>query len=282
LCATAEDLARARETAEGASRSKSVFLANMSHELRTPLNGVIGFADLMMKETFGPLGHPRYAEYARDIGESGRHLLQLINDILDFSKIEAGRFELQEDEIDLFATVSAAVRMVRSRADEAGLVLSLRNELPPEVLGLRADERRLKQIVLNLVSNAIKFTRSGGRVTLIVAVAGPPDQGGVIIAVKDTGIGIAADDLSRVMEAFSQIDHGLNRRQDGTGLGLPLTRRLVELHQGELRLESTPGAGTNVTVWLPGARILWAAEPGERADGDEATPLTPQAIGHRH
>ncbi len=282
LCATAEDLARARETAEDASRSKSVFLANMSHELRTPLNGVIGFADLMMKETFGPLGHPRYAEYARDIAESGRHLLQLINDILDFSKIEAGRLELQEDDIDLFATVSAAVRMVRARADETGLVLSLRNELPSEVLGLRADERRVKQIVLNLVSNAVKFTEPGGRVTLSVAAARTPDEGGVIIAVKDTGIGIAAEDLSRVMEAFSQIDHGLNRRQDGTGLGLPLTRRLVELHQGELRLESTPGTGTNVTVWFPAARVLRAAQACEHSDGDAAARPIPQAIGRQH
>jgi PAS domain S-box-containing protein len=255
LRCTAEDLARAREIAEAASRSKSAFLANMSHELRTPLNGVIGFAELMAYETFGPLGDPRYGEYARDIVASGRHLLELINDILDFSKIDAGKLELQEEEIDLHATVAAAVRMLRPRAQEAALTLKLVNDLPPELSHLRADERRLKQIVLNLGANAVKFTPPGGRVAVTLAAAAAPDAAGVVIRVTDTGIGIAAADLPRVLEPFAQIDHGLNRRHEGTGLGLPLTRRLIELHGGVLRLESELGIGTAVTVWLPQARI---------------------------
>ncbi|HZS83324.1 MAG TPA: ATP-binding protein [Stellaceae bacterium] len=272
LCATAEDLARAREVAEGASRSKSAFLANMSHELRTPLNGVIGFAEIMAQQTFGPLGDTRYVEYARDIVDSGRHLLDLINDILDFSKVDAGRLELQEDDVDIVATVGAALRMLRTRAADAQLEIGLRNELPGDVLGLRADERRLKQIVLNLVSNAIKFTPAGGRVTVTLSAASGTDRGGVSIVVADSGIGIAAEDMPRVMEAFGQIDHGLNRRQEGTGLGLPLTKRLVELHGGELHLESEPGLGTTVTAWLPEARVL-------RAPHREAGAAQRQAVG---
>jgi signal transduction histidine kinase len=258
LCATAEDLAGARAISEEASRSKSAFLANMSHELRTPLNGVIGFADLMLQEAFGPLGNPRYVEYVHDIGESGRHLLDLINDILDFSKADAGKLDLQEDDVDVVATVAAAIRMVRTRADSAELTVELRNELSDRVIGARADERRLKQIVLNLVSNAIKFTGNGGRIT--VTIADGLEQGGIVISVTDTGIGIAPEDLPRVMEAFGQIDHGLNRRQNGTGLGLPLSKHLTELHGGELRIESTPNLGTTVTVWLPENRVLRCAE----------------------
>jgi signal transduction histidine kinase len=261
LCATAEDLAGARVVAEQASQSKSAFLANMSHELRTPLNGVIGFADIMAQEAFGPLGNPRYVEYIRDIAESGRHLLALINDILDFSKADAGKLELQEDEVDLVAATGAALRMVRSRADAAGLTLELRNELPPDVLGVRGDERRLKQIVLNLVSNAIKFTPANGRVSVTLAEA--VERDGITVAVADTGIGIAAKDLPRVMEAFSQVDHGLNRRQNGTGLGLPLCKHLVGMHGGELAVDSTPGTGTTVTVRLPEARVLRLAEAAQ-------------------
>ncbi|MBV8652244.1 MAG: PAS-domain containing protein, partial [Alphaproteobacteria bacterium] len=261
LCTTAEDLARARETAETASRSKSVFLANMSHELRTPLNGVIGFADLMAQQVYGPLGHPRYVEYVRDIGESGRHLLDLINDILDFSKVEAGKLDLLEDDLDVIAAAESAIRMVRPRAEMAGLTLELYDEISHSIAGLRGDERRLKQVVLNLISNAVKFTPAGGRVTVTVALAEAAAGGGITIAVADTGIGIAAEDLPRVMEAFGQVDHGLNRRQEGTGLGLPLTKRLVELHGGELRIKSAAGIGTTVTVWLPEARLLRALVP---------------------
>jgi signal transduction histidine kinase len=265
LCATAEDLARAREVAETASRSKSAFLANMSHELRTPLNGVIGFADLMARQVYGPLGHPRYVEYVRDISESGRHLLDLINDVLDFSKVDAGKLELQEDDVDIVATADSAIRMVRPRAQTAGVALELYDEVSHSIAGIRVDERRLKQIVLNLVSNAVKFTPEGGRVTVTVALAEDTGRKGIAVTVADTGIGIDAADLPRVMEAFGQVDHGLNRRQEGTGLGLPLTKRLIELHGGELRIESALGAGTTMVVWLPESRLLRALAVPARA-----------------
>jgi signal transduction histidine kinase len=237
----------ARQEAEAGSRAKSEFLANMSHELRTPLNAVIGFAELIHGEMMGndAAAHARYREYAGDIRDSGSHLLGLINDILDFSKTEAGELHLIQDPVDLGEVVESAVRMLQPRAERAGIELATRvpSNLPP-VMG---DGMRLRQILLNLVSNAIKYTPEAGHVSVSVETT----DAGVLIKVSDTGIGIAPEDMSTVLEPFRQVDNDLNRRNPGTGLGLPLTKRLVELHKGVLELESALGHGTTAVVRLP-------------------------------
>jgi signal transduction histidine kinase len=248
---TGADLKKALDSAAASNRAKSQFLATMSHELRTPLNSVIGFAELLGIEIHGELGDPRYREYATSIRDSGAHLLALINDVLDFAKIDAGRLELAEDEIDIPELFVASLRMVKSAAAEAGLVLCDKiadAELPR----LRADQRRIKQILLNLLSNAIKFTPGPGTVT----IAARREAGTVVITVADTGIGIAADDLDKALEPFGQIDNRLARAYEGTGLGLPLSKQLMEVHGGSLRLDSTPGVGTTVTLTFPAERIM--------------------------
>ena len=250
----AEDALRvAKETAEAANRTKSEILANMSHELRTPLNAIIGFSDIILREAFGPLGQRRYLDYARDIYDSGTHLLALINDILDVSKAEAGRIELLEGLVDITDLFDSCTRLVHARADEAKieLVTGATEELPK----LHADGLRLKQVMLNLLSNAIKFTPSGGRVTLD---AGLGDHNEVILRVADTGIGMAAQDIPKALSPFGQLETDRARRFPGTGLGLPLSKALVELHGGHLRIDSTPGQGTTVTVTIPAARVLAA------------------------
>lgn len=250
----AKELEQARRSAELASQAKSSFLANMSHELRTPLNAVIGFADLIAHETFGPLGNPRYREYAEDIGASGRHLLDLISDLLDLSKAEADRLELIEGPTDLRTLLGSCLRIVADQAERAGVVLE--HALPPDLPPLMADERKLRQMVLNLLSNAVKFTPSGGRVALS---AGMRDDGAVAVAIRDTGIGMTPEDQERAMEPFGQVDSTLARRHRGTGLGLPLTKRMVELHGGVLALESAPGIGTLALLVFPSARVLKVA-----------------------
>ncbi len=237
------------------SRAKSDFLAHMSHELRTPLNAVIGFSELMQREIFGPLGSPRYGEYVTDIHDSGVHLLEIINDILDLSKIEAGKVDLAEQNVDIAKAVQASVRLMRERADAAGLQMI--SEVSSSLPLVRADERMIRQILLNLLSNAIKFTPKGGTVTVD---AGLMAGGEFEIAVKDTGIGIAAEDIPRVMEPFAQVENTLDRRFDGTGLGLPLVRSFVKLHDGAVDIESTPGKGTTVRVRLPKKRVVAARE----------------------
>lgn len=248
---TLSELSIARDVSDTANRAKSEFLANMSHELRTPLNAINGFSEIMCKQMFGPLGDARYIEYARDINESGSHLLGLINDILDLSKIEAGMFELKEEAVDVAQVVSACRRIIRERAKEAGLTLATR--LKGGLPRLWSDKRAVKQIVLNLLSNAVKFTPAGGKVTLQVEI---DEDGCFSLIVSDTGIGISADDIPKVFTPFSQVDSSLSREHDGTGLGLPLTNSLVELHGGMIELESELGNGTIVTVRLPAERVL--------------------------
>ena len=241
----------AKEEAEIASRAKSSFLANVSHELRTPLNAVIGFSEMIRNETFGPTGDSRYREYAKDIHDSGRHLLSLINDILDVSKIEAGKFTLHEEPVSLPKIVTSALRFVRERARIGRLTLSA--DLPYDLPLILADERSMKQVLLNLLTNAVKFTPEGGTVT-VRADCSP--EGEVWLAVADTGIGMSKEDLPRAMEAFGQVDSDLSRRYEGTGLGLPLAKRLVEMHDGRFEIESELDHGTVVTVILPAERCI--------------------------
>ncbi len=237
-----DELGRLYEALETASRHKSEFLANMSHELRTPLNAIIGFSQVLKQQMFGPLNAAQ-AEYVDDVLSSGEHLLALINDILDLAKVEAGRMELQPTTFALPGLIDNAMSMVRERAARQGV--SLTTETDPSVGVIDADERKVKQILFNLLSNAVKFTPGGGRVTL----AATADDEQVKISVRDTGVGISADDLGRIFEEFTQVGPG--RTQEGTGLGLALTKRLVELHHGRLEVESELGAGSTFTVWLP-------------------------------
>ena len=248
----------AKEEAELASRAKSDFLANVSHELRTPLNAIIGFSEIIKDQLFGPMGNQRYREYAIDIHDSGTHLLSLINDILDLSKIEAGKFELHEEAIDLEAVTKSCFRIMRDRAEEAGVMLQ--HSFPRHLPHLKADPRAVKQILLNLLSNAVKFTDPGGRVLVYGNIA---EDGGMLLHVEDTGIGIAEADIAKAMAPFGQVDSSLSRKYEGTGLGLPLTRHLVDLHDGELTLSSVMGQGTQVTISFPHQRVMGATVPFE-------------------
>jgi signal transduction histidine kinase len=243
------ELVRAKDAAEAASRAKSEFLANMSHELRTPLNAIIGFSEIIKTRKFGSASE-RYPDYAGDIFNSGTHLLALINDILNLSKLEAGRLVLQEEDIDLAATVGACVNLVETQARQSKIRLSV--SLDNKVPLIRADERRLRQILINLLSNAVKFTREDGH----VRVTSVQTKDGLAISVSDTGIGMRAEDIPRAMTAFGQVDSKLSRKQEGTGLGLPLAKQLVELHGGTFAIESKVNAGTTVTFVLPGERII--------------------------
>ena len=243
-------LATAKEQAELANRAKSEFLANMSHELRTPLNAIIGFSEIMKDELSGPMNNPYYKEYVRDIYASANHLLEVINDILDVSKVEAGKIELQESVVELDNAIQSAIRLVIERAGEADVTIEFSPS--PDLPRLYADARRVKQMLLNLLSNAVKFTPAGGRVTIEVKSAGD----GVTISVADTGIGIAADKMALVFTPFAQVDGSLKRKYEGTGLGLSLTKGLIEIHGGSIVLESAPEQGTTVSLWFPSERII--------------------------
>ena len=234
--------------AEGANKAKSEFLANMSHELRTPLNAINGFSEIMVGEMFGALGDPRYKGYAQDILSSGQHLLALINDILDMSKIEAGKMSLRFEPLSLEEVAEDAMRLVRNRAEAAGLTLAIDFPHLPEV---EADYRALKQVLLNLLSNAIKFTPRGGQVTIRAEGRRDPLGEHIRVSVQDTGIGIAQDDLARLAQPFEQVENQHSKTTQGTGLGLALTKSLVEMHGGLLDMQSSPGEGTLVTFTIP-------------------------------
>jgi cell cycle sensor histidine kinase DivJ len=257
-------LIEARDAAEGASRAKSHFLANMSHELRTPLNAIIGFSEVMTHEMFGPVGSPRYLEYARLIHESGGHLLELINGILDMSKIEAGKFQLHEELFDLAEVAGQAVRFVKLGADRKGIVL--KTAIAPECRTMFADKRAVKQMLVNLLTNGVKFTPRGGE----VRVAAVRDDGGIELAVRDTGVGIGVEDLKRLGRPFEQVDGAHVKAQEGTGLGLALVKALSAMHGGEALIESKLGEGTTVRVRLPYAAVS--------DSGDRLAPARPEPV----
>lgn len=245
----------ARDQAYRANQAKSQFLANMSHELRTPLNAIMGFSEVIRDHPLGPIGHPRYAEYAGDIYDSGRHLLELVNTILDLAKIESGQFELDPEPVDMVAEIASVMRSFEIRAQRAGLSLVAASGDCPII---EADRRSVRQMLLNLISNAVKFTPSGGTVALSVV----PAAGMLVVTVRDDGPGIAAEDLPRALEPFGQI---MARKTDdenlGTGLGLPLVRALIERHGGQFSIVTAPGEGTAVSLSFP-LRAPFEGPPG--------------------
>jgi signal transduction histidine kinase len=246
-----EALRQAKEEAEAANQAKSGFLATMSHELRTPLNAIIGFSEMMLREVLGALGNEQYRSYVGDIHASGTHLLQIINDILDLSKAESGKIELTEDIFDLRDIMRSVGQLTAGRIHEG--VLSYQVNLPDDLPPLRGDERKTKQVLLNLVANSVKFTPSGGQIT----VSGQFDpEVGLAVTVTDTGIGIPSHDLDRVLKPFEQVDSSLSRQHQGTGLGLPLVKAIMEMHGGRLALSSELGVGTAVTVVFPPDRAI--------------------------
>ncbi len=238
-----------------ASRAKSEFLANMSHELRTPLNAIIGFSELMLAAGSGIAGE-KYEEYLNLIHGSGRHLLDIINDVLDLAKVEAGKMSLSEESVDLGQITASCLRLVSSNTEDERI--DLRSEIPDNLPPLKGDRRKIKQILINLLSNAVKFTPVGGQIRVTARIN---ENGEPALAVSDTGEGIPPESLNEVLSPFRQADSGLNRRFDGIGLGLPLSKAMAELHGGTLELESEVGVGTTVTVTFPAERLETAA-PG--------------------
>jgi signal transduction histidine kinase len=278
LRAITERLALASMRAESADTMKSQFLANMSHELRTPLNAIIGFSEVMAGEHLGPLGNKRYLEYSRDILEAGNHLLAIINDILDLSKIEAGAFEVEMTAVDLGAIARRLERELAPLAAKrtVGIVFALDEGLPP----VRGAERLLRQVLTNLISNALKFSHPGGRVEI---TAERRDRGRLLIRVRDEGIGMTEDEIRVALQPFRQVDGTLKRRHEGTGLGLPLAKSMVELMQGRMLIRSAPDRGTTVELYMK-------AEEGDRprairaermAQGATASDLSATASSQR-
>ena len=244
--------------AEAANRAKLRFLANMSHELRTPLNAIIGFAEVIHNQFKGPVGNPQYVDFARSIHESGRHLVGIINDILDLSKVEAGKADLEEDITSVAAVIDHAIDLMHQAIDAAELRLEV--QVDPDLPEILVDARKINQVLLNIISNAVKFTPAGGRILIQARRAA---DGGIELAVVDSGIGIAEDELDEVLKPFVQSRDAERCRVQGTGLGLPLADQLIKLHGGALTLGSTRGIGTTVTVHLPPHRMI--ARPATRA-----------------
>jgi signal transduction histidine kinase len=252
LRAQTAQLAKARDEAKDADRAKSSFLANMSHELRTPLNAIIGFAQMMQYQISGPLSD-KYREYADDIQRSGNHLKDVVNGILDLSKIEVGALELWENPVQIAEIADVCRRLISPLADAAQVTLAF--EIATDLPILMADETRLKQAMLNILSNAVKFTTPGGK----VALAAYLESSELVIAIADTGIGMRPEDVIIAMKPFRQIDSALNRRYEGTGLGLPLAKAFTELHGGRLEITSAPGVGTTIQLRIPARRVEKAA-----------------------
>lgn len=251
LLASQENLRQAVTEAEAANKAKSRFLAAMSHELRTPLNGIIGFADMMKEEVFGPLGTQKYRDYANDILTSGQNLLEIINDLLDIAKLERGMLDFTEGSVDFDEIARASVRLLESRAKALGITLS--GHIEPGFPRIRGDQLRIKQVFLNLLSNGLKFSHRGDKVTLSGRI---DDDGSILILVEDTGIGIAAADIPKALEPFGQVENVMTRTHDGLGLGLHLSRLMLEMHGGSLTLESELGRGTAAVVRFPASRIV--------------------------
>ena len=245
------ELVASRERADAVSQAKSLFLANMSHELRTPLNAIIGFSEVIRDELFGPVGKPCYSEYARDIVASGNHLLGVINDILDLAKIDAGKMTLDESDVCLGDVLDIALTTVRGAA--AHKQLGFQVLVPDELPCIRADGRKLAQILINLLSNAVKFTPEGGQVRFSVEQSG---DGGIVLAVSDTGIGMSAAEVEESLESFVQVENSMTKTQAGTGLGLPLAKKFAEMHGASFEIDSAPGKGTTVRLCLPSDRVL--------------------------
>ncbi len=247
------ELASASTAAQAASKAKSDFIANMSHELRTPLNAVIGFSEIIKAQHFGASTSARYVEYATLIHRSGLHLLEIINDILDLSKIEAGRFELKEEEVKLGEVVKTSMMLISDRAEESGVTVAASVPSPAPVI--RGDERAIRQVLLNLLSNAVKFTPIGGNVQVGVC---RDATGGVVLTVKDTGIGMSPADIPKAMQPFGQLGDVHTRSRPGTGLGLPIVKSLVEMHDGKFQLSSGIGLGTLAKISFPARRVVAA------------------------
>jgi signal transduction histidine kinase len=263
-------LIAARDEAQRASETKSHFLASMSHELRTPLNAIIGFSEILKTEAFGPLGMPRYIEYAADIHHSGQHLLSLVNDILDLSKIEAGVEHINTNApVDLTAKIEAICRTMSVIATENGTRLT--SKLPPEPVHILANRRMMAQVLMNLISNAIKFSHEAGIISVALTLE---ENGDVVVEVSDTGIGMTRHETEIALIPFSQIDSHHSRRHAGTGLGLPLVKAMVELHGGHLSIISKPGIGTTTRFTIPHIRVI--AEATDETRMAQEVPESPR------
>lgn len=256
-----EVLREAKDQAESANRNKTEFLANLSHELRTPLNHIMGFAQVMAEESYGPLNDPRYRDYAKNIHESGKHLLAILNDILDVSRLETGIWQLVEREVDINRVISSVARMVEERTNQSGLTLEVSTDA--EMPLVNADERMIRQMLLNLLSNAAKFTPEGGHIKL-ESLRG--ENGEPILRVSDTGVGIKEEDFEKILMPFGQVENALSRTTTGTGLGLSLVKSMIELHGGTVGIESVPDEGTSISLSFPAERSIAGSAGGQAAE----------------
>ena len=248
---TEEELRTAKRAAETANAHKSEFLARVSHEIRTPLNAIIGFSDMMATERLGPIGHPRYVEYSDDIGRSGRHVLDIVNDLLDISKIEAGEMELDFTAVELNEAVSEAVSLVQPQVNSQRVII--RTSLSQSVPNIVADQRSIKQIAINILANAIRYTPSGGQIVVSTAYE---SNGSVVLRIRDTGVGMTRTELEQALKPFRQVTTGSRKRGDGTGLGLPLTKAMVDANRANFAISSAPNEGTLVEITFPSPRVL--------------------------